>query len=80
MSMGMVRKLLRENPEGMTARELATAIYADASQQAPVNKSIAKMPDVYRDRWVRVPGVVRYVAVYCAVDVPEDCPHPRKTK
>jgi hypothetical protein len=78
MSIGLVRKYLRQNPDGMTSRELAILIYGDEDRQSAVNKSIAAMPDVYRDRWNRSQGNSRYAAVYCIVDVPEDCPHPTK--
>jgi delta-aminolevulinic acid dehydratase/porphobilinogen synthase len=78
MSIPLVRKYLRENPDGLTARELAIRIFGDEGRQSGVNKSISAMPDVYRDRWARIPGAARYAAVYCIVEVPADCPHPRE--
>ena len=43
--------------------------------QDSVRQSLANMPDVYIDRWIK-PTRGPYSAVWCAVSVPEHCPRP----
>lgn len=78
MSIPLIRKLLKENPDGMTARELAVKVYGDPTSQAAVNKSLESMYEAYRDRWQPVEGKGRsqWAAVWCVVEVPEHCPRP----
>ena len=66
-----IRDALAQAPDGMTARELATALDIEPSQ---ISRSLALMPDTYIDRWVKTTG--KYAAVHCLAFVPEDCPHP----
>jgi hypothetical protein len=55
----------------MTAADLAKHFDTDAKS---IRNALDKMPDVYIDRWVYRNGC--YAAVWSAVEVPEDCPHP----
>ena len=68
-----LRKVLRRHPDGLTttqAAELANFSTADT------RRSLATMPDVYVDRWVKGKRG-QYMKVWCAAYVPADCPHPR---
>lgn len=71
-----IRKLLRDNPDGLSTNEIKRALNLPDS----VRKSLSAMPDVYIDRWAfrKEPGRVRgrMVAIWCAVEVPENCPRP----
>ena len=66
-----IRDALAQAPDGMTALELALALKVTPTG---VRRSLALMPDVYIDRWVR--GTTKYSAVHCLAYVPDDCPYP----
>ena len=66
-----IRDTLAAAPDGMTAMELSLALDIGASQ---ISRSLALMPDVYIDRWIK--GATKYAAVHCLAYVPDDCPHP----
>lgn len=66
-----VRKLLRENPEGMTNRELAGELN---SRPSLMWRALTTMPDAYIDRWETTGK--RLAAVWCVVVPPPHCPHP----
>jgi len=66
-----IREALAQAPDGMTARDLATALDIEPSQ---ISRSLLLMPDTYIDRWVKSKS--KYAAVHCLAFVPEDCPHP----
>jgi len=66
-----IRDVLAQAPDGMTALELALALKVTPTG---VSRSLALMPDVYIDRWVKTTG--KYTAVHCLAFVPDDCPHP----
>ena len=68
-----IRTLLRARPNGMTTNELAeiTGLHV-----ANIRTALRAMPDTYVDRW-RVGGRGQFEKVWCAVHVPEDCPHPK---
>ena len=66
-----IRDTLAQAPDGMTSMELSLALDINPSQ---ISRSLALMPDVYIDRWVRT--ATKYAGVHCLAFVPEDCPHP----
>ena len=66
-----IRDALGAAPDGMTASELSFALDIGASQ---ISRSLALMPDVYIDRWIKTR--TKYAGVHCLAFVPEDCPHP----
>ena len=69
-----LRLLLRENPEGLTARQLGTALGAHYST---IRQALEAMPDTFIDRWVREPGGRgQYTAIWCVITPPPNCPHP----
>ena len=68
-----IRDCLRSHEDGLTRQELSDAL---GIHIANVKTAIKGMPDVYVDRWTR--GRRNALQkVYCAVKVPEDCPHPK---
>lgn len=77
MRTGLIKELrarLRANPDGLTAAELAKLTGRDRYN---ILSYLKRMPDVYVDRWE---GPVRgqYIAVFCVVVPPPDCPHPTR--
>jgi hypothetical protein len=73
-----IRAMLRDNPEGMTALELAQRLntqprFADTDKR-DVRYDLSTMPDAYIDRWVLPRGTP--VAIWCVVVPPEHCPRP----
>ena len=68
-----VRALLRLNPNGMTPLEISSIT---GMHIANVRTALRAMPDVYVDRW-RAGRRGQFEKVWVAVQVPEDCPHPR---
>lgn len=71
-----IRELLRANPDGLTAYDIAQEL--DIRRSA-VHGYIEHMPDVYIDRWTQRRPNARLSAVFVAVEVPEDCPCPNKS-
>jgi hypothetical protein len=66
-----LRALLRGH-EGMTTKQLS---YRTDSGMRDITRSLKVMPDSYIDRWTG-PERGQWAAVWCVVDVPEDCPKP----
>lgn len=67
-----LREMLKRHPDGLGVGEIASRL--DIPEPA-VRASLKSMPDVYIDRWI--PARNRgWAAIWCAVDVPEDCPKP----
>jgi hypothetical protein len=76
-----MRAVLRTNPDGMTARELANVV--GLQDQRAAQKAAMKMPDIYIDRWIEVKdskGRSFYTPVWCVVVPPENCPKPAVTR
>ena len=69
-----LREALRKVQDGATASGLARQL---GIQPNSALRALRGMPDVYIDRWVRTKrGPVPFIAVFCAVPVPADCPPP----
>lgn len=68
-----MRELLRAHPDGIDSLSITQALGWDRRN---VNDVLSKMPDAYIDRWTRGPH--NWLAVWCAVEVPPNCPHPVK--
>ena len=66
-----IRDLLKGS-EGLTTRQLQYRLEVD---QRTLCKSLKSMPDSYIDRWSG-PHRGQWAAVWCVVEVPEDCPKP----
>ena len=71
-----LRKILLQHEEGLTASEIAK--YANM-QSDNVTQSVKSMADVYIDRWTKPKKGVKYVPVYIAIKIPENCPAPYAT-
>lgn len=68
-----IRALLKEWPgDGLTIPEISKRLNV---RKDTITNCLKNMPDVYIDRW---DGPVRgqWVAVWMAVEVPENCPRP----
>jgi len=68
-----MRKLLREESDGMTLKELCEML------QAPYDSlydAIYKMPDAYIDRWTEANQYVNSESIWCVVIPPAHCPRP----
>jgi DNA-binding transcriptional regulator GbsR (MarR family) len=68
-----LREILLQHEEGLTASEIAK--YANM-QSDNVTQSVKSMADVYIDRWTKPKKGVKYVPVYIAIKIPENCPAP----
>lgn len=66
-----LRELLRAHPDGLTILEM---MKVTAAGEHSVRQALTKMPDAYIDRWVPRSGMP--AAVWCVVEVPENCPRP----
>ena len=66
-----IRDLLK-NSDGLTTKQLQYRLEVD---QRTLCKSLKSMPDSYIDRWTG-PHRGQWAAVWCVVEVPEDCPKP----
>lgn len=69
-----VRKLLRDNPAGMTVTELHARL-PQINKPNTVRKCLERMPDAYIDRWTEGRRG-QFHAVWCVVAPPPHCPHP----
>ena len=66
-----IRDQLKDS-EGLTTKQLQYRLEVD---QRTLCKSLKSMPDSYIDRWTG-PHRGQWAAVWCVVEVPEDCPKP----
>ena len=66
-----IRDLLKGS-DGLTTKQLQYRLEVD---QRTLCKSLKSMPDSYIDRWSG-PHRGQWAAVWCVVEVPEDCPKP----
>jgi hypothetical protein len=66
-----LRKRLKGH-DGMTTKQLSQLV---DSCPRDITRSLKAMPDAYVDRWTG-PERGQWAAVWCVVDVPEDCPKP----
>lgn len=70
-----LRDALRAHPEGLTIPTLA--VFVPRVDDRVLYHDLTVMPDTYIDRWIKNPGRgAHYLAVWCAVVPPPDCPHP----
>lgn len=71
-----IRDVLLQHSDGLTAEAVGTILN---KPRGAVARALAAMPDAYIDRWIMLPGSRgQYSAIWCIVEVPEDCPHPRR--
>ena len=66
-----IRDYLKDS-DGLTTRQLQFRL---GIEQRTICKALKAMPDTYVDRWTG-PHRGQWAAVWCVVDVPEDCPKP----
>jgi len=68
-----IRKLLRNEPDGLTLGEMCVHINAP---YASLYDAAYKMPDAYIDRWTLTHNYVTSEAIWCVVVPPPHCPRP----
>ena len=73
-----IRKLLREEADGLTVNYIAEELDADSKSIASALRR--SMPDAYIDRWTEAGQQQPHQAVWCVVVVPENCPKPTRKK
>jgi hypothetical protein len=66
-------RALLTGTDGMTTRQLSAQVDSDMQD---ITRSLKAMPDSYVDRWTG-PERGQWAAVWCVVDVPQDCPKPK---
>jgi hypothetical protein len=66
-----IRDYLKDS-DGLTTRQLQ---FRSEIEQRTICKALKAMPDAYIDRWTG-PHRGQWAAVWCVVEVPEDCPKP----
>lgn len=71
----VIRELLKKNPDGLSIKEMSSVTKL---LPAGILKSLKGMPDVYIDRWTVGKQQKREEAVWCVVEIPEDCPRPER--
>lgn len=70
-----LREALRAHPEGLTIPTLMN--FVPRVDDRVIYHDLTVMPDTYIDRWIRSPRQGgKYLAVWCAVVPPPNCPHP----
>lgn len=74
----LIRAHLRENRYGATTKDLAQALQISVPL---AHATVKAMPDTYVDRWESngsriAKNASPWLAVWCIVDVPPDCPKP----
>jgi len=73
----VIRALLKAFPDGLSVNEIKSKTNIE---QDNIRKCLGKMPDAYIDRWRTGKFRAPPVAIWCVVEVPENCPRPRKQK
>ena len=70
-----IRLLLQSYPDGLTTLEVSQYLSMNYNN---AGKILEGMPDTFIDRWVPREGTGRgkWSAVWCAIEVPENCPMP----
>ena len=71
-----IRELLLQNPDGLMVSEVAKAL---GVKNDSIKVALRSMVDTYVDRWVKLRGSPM-AAVWCAVEVPPNCPKPEEKK
>ena len=72
-----IRTLLKEFSDGLSPKDISEKSGIDRNQ---LYRALKKMPDAYIDRWVHLYDSGHPTAIWCLVDVPKDCPKPRRVK
>ena len=71
-----IRALLHQNPDGLMVSEIAKAL---GVKNDSIKVALRAMVDTYVDRWVKLRNAPM-AAVWCAVEVPTNCPKPDDTR
>jgi hypothetical protein len=66
-----IRMVLQKYPDGLTISDIAERL---EKEPPPMRRALLGMPDAYIDRWIA--HRKQWVAVWCVVVPPENCPKP----
>jgi len=66
-----IRMLLQKYHDGLPVAEIAERL---EKEPPPMRRALLGMPDAYIDRWIAYRK--QWVAVWCVVVPPENCPKP----
>ncbi len=69
-----VRMLLQKYPDGLTVCDIAERVEKSTTSS---RRALLGMPDAYIDRWIAYRK--QWVAVWCVVVPPDNCPKPTQT-
>lgn len=69
-----IRQLLRDHPDGLDIKTITERV---DRLESTVRMLLKNMPDTYIDRW-EGPRRGQYVAIWCVVVPPDNCPHPTR--
>jgi hypothetical protein len=69
-----VRAQLRESSEGLSIPQLRAILGYGVTS---LRNTLTAMPDAYIDRW-EGPYRGQYRAIWCVVEVPDNCPRPSR--
>ena len=72
----IIRALLKQHPDGLMVSEIAKQLNL---QHRATAYALKAMLDTYIDRWVKLKSSP-LAAVWCVIEVPEDCPRPEENK
>jgi hypothetical protein len=73
----VIRELLKAFPDGLSVQNICEKT---GITQRSARPTLKKMADCYIDRWTAGGRREPPTAIWCIVDVPENCPRPRKQK
>ncbi len=73
-----IRAVLKTAPDGMTVNQIHS--HMPLVKRGAVDRALRLMPDAYIDRWINTRGAGMWSAIWCVVNVPENCPRPVKTR
>ena len=68
-----IREYLKRHPDGATVAEICEFFGIVGKSKGNVSTTLHLMPDAFIDRWN---NKGRLEAIWCLVEVPEDCPRP----
>ena len=71
----IIREVLLRHMDGLTVSDLIVQTGIDDRQ---LRRALVDMDDVYIDRWYLAEYQKPAQAVYCIVNIPDDCPRPQK--
>ena len=69
-------RIMKRYPDGVDAGTIGKEL---GKPDRSIYKALQRTAGAYIDRWANM-NKRQYVAIWCLVEVPEDCPHPTRSK